>query len=197
MGDPIRTTRPDLDATELLSRVARGDVDAFEHLHRTIAPMVERVTGRVVGDRSIASEVAQEVMLEIWVKAPLRDPQRQPPLAWIATIAHRRAIDRVRSEQAESDRRHRDARRSATGGRGDPTADTATEHIEWQQIGAALSALSPRQREVIELAFYKGHTYREVAATLEIPLGTVKTRIRDALIRLRRHLADHPTHHPV
>ncbi|HEX7133088.1 MAG TPA: sigma-70 family RNA polymerase sigma factor [Iamia sp.] len=191
-----RAPRPGADATELLDQVAHGDLDAFEHLHRDIAAMVERVTARVVGDRSIASEVAQEVMLEIWIKAPLRDPERQPPLAWVATIAHRRAIDRVRSEQAESDRRRREAYRTATGDRGDPTADTATEHIEWQQIHAALDALSPRQHEVIELAFYQGHTYREVAAILGIPLGTVKTRVRDALIRLRRHLADQPRNHP-
>jgi RNA polymerase sigma-70 factor (ECF subfamily) len=183
------------DPAALMARVAQGDIDAFEHLHALVAPMVERVTGRVVGDWAIGSEVAQEVMLEIWVKAHTQEAGHQQPLAWVATIAHRRAIDRVRSEQAETDRRRRDFHRTAHGDRGDPTADIATEHLEWQQIAAGLSTLSSRQREVIEMAFYQGHTYREVARLLDIPIGTVKTRIRDALIRLRRQLSD-PAHLP-
>lgn len=189
---PHRGSPLPLDPVALLGRVAAGDVDAFEQLHTLVAPLVERVTMRVVGDRSIGSEVAQEVMLEIWVKAPFQNPPKQAPLAWVATIAHRRAIDRVRSEQAESDRRRRDFQRSSQGGRGDPTADQATEHLEWEQIARGLAMLPPRQREVIELAFYQGHTYREVAGLLGIPIGTVKTRIRDALIRLRRQIADSP-----
>ncbi len=173
-----------VDADALLSDVARGDATAFAALFDLVSPTVAGVARRVVRDPDQADEVAQEVMLEVWRLAPTYDPSKGSCRTWIATIAHRRAVDRVRSEQAERDRRVRDAERNGAGDP-DPVAGTVAHEAERLEVAAALDELTDLQRQTIELAYYGGYTYAQVAEILELPLGTVKTRIRDGMIRLR------------
>jgi RNA polymerase sigma-70 factor, ECF subfamily len=172
------------DADTLLASVARGDADAFAALYDLISPTVVGITRRVLRDPDQAEEVAQEVLLEVWRLAPTHDPAKGSCRTWIATIAHRRAVDRVRSEQAERNRRvHQGVRIGAVDP--DPTARPAADAAERAEVLAALDQLTDAQRQTIDLAYYGGYTYAEVAGILGLPLGTVKTRIRDGMIRLR------------
>ncbi len=175
---------PGRDADALLQAVARGDADAFAALYDLVAPTVVGIARRVIRDPDQADEVTQEVLLEVWRQAPTYDPSRGTCRTWVATIAHRRAVDRVRSEQAERDRRVRDGARTAAADP-DPTPRAVTEDAERAEVVAALDELTDLQRQTIELAYYGGHTYSQVADLLDLPLGTVKTRIRDGMIRLR------------
>jgi RNA polymerase sigma-70 factor (ECF subfamily) len=172
---------------QLLVATSRGDGPAFELLVRRVRPQVVRVAERVVRDPSIAEEVAQEVLTEVWRKADHFDPDRGNVSAWVSTLARRRAVDRVRSEQASRDRDDRIARRSQERDI-DVVADEVETRLEHWQVRNALASLSDRQREAIELAYFGGHTYRDVAQVLGIPEGTAKSRLRDGLLRLREAL---------
>lgn len=169
---------------ELLRQVARGDQEAFVAIYDRYAGVVYGVIRGVLRDPAQSEEVAQEVMVEAWRTAVRFDPERGSVRTWLCTMAHRRAVDRVRSEQASRDRAERVAREGH-----DPEHDHVAEavavRIEHQQVRDALSTLTDLQREAVELAYYGGYTYREVAELLDSPLGTVKTRMRDGLIRLR------------
>lgn len=167
---------------ELLRRVARGDEAAFSALYDQVAPRVYGLVLRVVRDPAMAEEVTQEVLLEGWRTASRFDPARGSAVSYLLTIAHRRSVDRVRSEQASSDRLRKVATAETPY---DDVVEQATTRIERQQVRRCLGNLTELQREVILLAYYRGHTYREVAELLEAPLPTVKTRMRDGLIRLR------------
>ena len=171
-------------ADGLLAQVARGDRDAFEGLFDLLAPLVLGVCRKVLRDTALAEEVTQEVMLEVWRTAPRHRGEEASARTWVAMIAHRRAVDRVRSEQAERDRRERDARVRPPASP-DPVGDEVAVGSERARVQDALSALTPIQRQSVELAYFGGHTHTEVAALLDLPLGTVKTRIRDGLVRLR------------
>ena len=168
----------------LLVRSAAGDRVAFAELYDRVSPQVIGVALRVLRDRALAEETAQEVLTEVWQKASRFDPDRGSAAGWIVTFAHRRAVDRVRSEQAARDRNdrvaHRDQERSY-----DHVADEVERRLEHWQVREAVARLTDRQREAIELAYFGGHTYREVASVLGIPEGTAKSRLRDALARLR------------
>ena len=170
----------------LLARVARGDREAFAELYDRVAPVVAGIARAVVRDPAQAEEVAQEVLLEVWRTAPRHDPSRGSARTWVATVAHRRAVDRVRREQAGRDR---DARVAATRPEQAPSPSGAVlDGFDRERVRRALDGLTPLQREAVTLAYYGGHTYAEVARLLDCPEGTVKTRIRDGLIRLRDHL---------
>jgi len=177
---------PDLPPTvdELLQRVARGDSPAFELLYDEIANSVFGVIRRVLHNPAQSEEVTQEVLIEVWRNATRFDPERGSATSWIHTMAHRRAIDRVRSAQASADRDQRVAMRDHVTPY-DDVADQVETHLEHQQVRRCLDSLTELQRESVGLAYYGGHTYREVAELLDVPLGTVKTRLRDGLIRLR------------
>ena len=172
---------------DLLVAAAAGDQRSFAVLVERIRPQALRVARGVVRDPSIAEEVAQEVLTEIWLKADRFDPDRGTVTGWVATLTRRRAVDRVRSEQAGRDRDDRVARRSQVR-EVDVVADEVELRLEHWQVRRALTELSDRQREAIELAYFAGHTYRDVARVLGIPEGTAKSRLRDGLLRLREAL---------
>jgi RNA polymerase sigma-70 factor (ECF subfamily) len=173
---------PDLAA--LLRRSSRGDQVAFEELYDAAAARIHGLVLRVVRDRAQAEEVTQEVFLDIWRTSARFDASLGSPLGWMLTIAHRKAVDRVRSAQSASDREgvygSRNQDRSF-----DVTAESAESRLEAQRVHQAMGSLTETQRGAVELAYLGGYTHTEVAALLGVPLGTAKTRIRDGLIRLR------------
>jgi RNA polymerase sigma-70 factor (ECF subfamily) len=169
---------------ELLVLVARGDGLAFEALYDRVVGSVFGVIRRVLRDPAQSEEVAQEVLVEVWRTATRYDGDRGSASTWIHTMAHRRAVDRVRSAQAAHDREERVAVRDHVPAY-DEVADKVEARLEQEQVRRCLQDLTDIQRESVTLAYYGGHTYREVAELLEVPLGTVKTRMRDGLIRLR------------
>jgi RNA polymerase sigma-70 factor (ECF subfamily) len=169
---------------ELLVRVAKGDEAAFEHLYDLVAGPVFGVVRRVVRDSAQSEEVTQEVLVELWRTAPRYSPAKGGAMTWALTMAHRRAVDRVRSSQARSDREERVGVLSAVR-EYDEVAEAVTASLEREQVRRCLSALTELQRESVVLAYYGGRTYPEVAELLDTPLATVKTRLRDGLIRLR------------
>lgn len=169
---------------DLLVAVSRGDQAAFAALYDRLGGLVYGVVKRVVRDPSQSEEVAQEVLVEVWRTSARFDPDKGSAQTWILTMAHRRAIDRVRSEQSSRDRTDRIGRRDRQR-EFDEVAEEVELRFEHQQVREALAALTDLQREAVELAYYRGYTYREVAEMLDTPLGTIKTRMRDGLIRLR------------
>jgi RNA polymerase sigma-70 factor (ECF subfamily) len=184
-GEPLAT---------LMRLVGRGDREAFAELYDAIAARVHGTVLRVVRDPAQAEEVTQEVFLELWRIAPRYERSRGSVAAWVATIAHRRAVDRVRSEQAVRDRTERGVDRAdqPAGELADAVADAVVEgdqaNFERGRVRRALGRLTEMQRQAVELAYFGGYTYREVAALLDVPEGTIKTRIRDGMIRLRDEL---------
>lgn len=172
------------DDEQVLLAVARGDRDAFAELYERFAAVVLGVVRRTLRDPSQSEEVAQEVFVELWRQAARFDPERGRASTWILTLAHRRAVDRVRTEQSRRNRTDRVAAREHRREH-DEVAETVELRLEHQQVRAALDVLTPLQREAVELAYYRGLTYREVAEQLGTPLGTIKTRMRDGLIRMR------------
>jgi RNA polymerase sigma-70 factor (ECF subfamily) len=167
-----------------LRRVALGDEDAFEQLYRSVAGQVLGVVQRVLRDPAQSEEVAQEVLVEVWRTASRFDARRGSGITWVLTMAHRRAVDRVRSSQAASDREDRVGRREQQRPY-DEVAEQVSERLEHEAVRRCLGGLTDLQRESVQLAYYGGNTYREVAELLDAPLGTIKTRLRDGLIRLR------------
>jgi RNA polymerase sigma-70 factor, ECF subfamily len=180
-----------VDATseELLVAAATGDEAAFSVLAQRVRAQALRVATGVVRDPAMAEEVTQEVLTEVWLKADRFDPTRGNVSGWISTLARRRAVDRVRSEQAGRNRDDRVARRDQERDV-DVVAEEVEVRLEHWQVRRALAELSDRQREAIELAYFGGHTYRDVARVLGIPEGTAKSRLRDGLLRLREALDD-------
>lgn len=178
---PASTARRDED---LLLEVARGDQAAFADLYDRMAPLVHGIVRGVVRDPAQSEEVTQEVLVEVWRTAARFDPSRGAARFWVATMAHRRAVDRVRSEQASRDRSERVGARQRERAF-DEVSEQVELRFEHQQVREALSALTDLQRQAVELAYFQGYTYREVAELLDTPLGTIKTRMRDGLIRLR------------
>lgn len=179
VDDPLR----EIDVA--LGRAGRGDEAAFAELYDRTSRLVYGIVVKVVRDPAMAEEVTQEVYLELWRLAPRYEPGRGSARSWIATIAHRRAVDRVRSEQARRDRDQRDAERTVRPY--DEVSERVVDDLDEGRLRRALEALSETQWEAVRLAYYGGMTYREVAVLLEVPEGTIKTRIRDGLIKLRDH----------
>ena len=178
--EPVAEHDPDLAA--LLARVAHGDHQAFELVYGELAGPVYGVVRHVLRDPAQSEEVAQEVLLEIWRTAWRFDPARGSAAAWALTIAHRRAVDRVRSETAGSRREQKAAPDIVPG---DDVAEVVAATLDHQRVRRCLDGLTELQRESIKLAYYGGYTYPQVAQLLGVALGTVKTRIRDGLIRMR------------
>ncbi|GHD50926.1 sigma-70 family RNA polymerase sigma factor [Streptomyces galbus] len=173
---------PDLE--ELVGRVALGDQEAFAAVYDVVAGPVLGVVRSVLRDRAQSEEVMQEVLVEVWRTAPRYRSDRGTAINWILTLAHRRAVDRVRSVEASAEREHKAALLDQL-----PEYDEVTEQVqtrlEREQVRRCLRTLTELQHQAVTLAYYRGLTYRQVAEALALPLGTVKTRLRDGLIRLR------------
>ncbi|MEU0820232.1 sigma-70 family RNA polymerase sigma factor [Streptomyces mirabilis] len=176
------SAKPDLQ--ELVGRVALGDEEAFASVYDAVVNPVLGVVRAVLRDQAQSEEVTQEVMVEVWRTAPRYRSDRGTAINWILTLAHRRGVDRVRSVEAATARDHKAALLEHT-----PEYDEVTEQVEArlerEQVRRCLRTLTEIQRQAVTLAYYRGLTYRQVAETLTLPLGTVKTRLRDGLIRLR------------
>jgi len=166
----------------MLRMVARGDQHAFEVVYDRLARPAYGVIRRVVRDPAQSEEVTQEVLLEVWRTASRFDPEMGSAATWVLTIAHRRAIDRVRAEAAAAGREQKSADIQV---RHDEVVDAVEASLDRERVQRCLGGLTEVQRESITLAYYGGYTYRQVAALLGVTLAAIKTRIRDGLIRMR------------
>ncbi|MDE0545911.1 ECF RNA polymerase sigma factor SigK [Microbacterium sp. C7(2022)] len=172
---------------ELLQRIAQGDQNSFARVYDLLSPRVFGLILRVLVDRSQSEEVLQEVFLEVWQSASKFAPNRGQGRSWVLTIAHRRAVDRVRSAQASSDRDVRVGVRDLEVAH-DGVAEQVELRIEGEKVTNALSLLPDSQREALTLAYFGGYSQSEISALVGAPLGTIKTRMRDGMSRLRMEL---------
>ena len=172
---------------ELIRLVALGDEAAVERLYDAVSSRVFGLVRRVVRDPAQSQEVTQEIFLDIWEQASRFDPARGKAMSWILVIAHRKAVDKVRASQASSNRDLREGVKNYQESY-DDVADTVETQMEAERVQKALETLTAAQQEAISLAYYGGYTHQEVAELLKVPVGTVKTRIRDGMIRMRDRL---------
>jgi len=181
--------RDDLSIAEMLRCASRGDEIAFAQMYDATSSRVYGHVLRLVRNRAIGDEVTQEVYLQAWQSAARFDETRGSALTWLMTLAHRRAVDRIRSVEAAS-RRDEAYHRQIDIVEHDVTAAAAEMSAEADRVRSALAALSAVQRQVIELAYFQGHTHSEIALIAGIPVGTAKSRIRDGLLRMRDLVAE-------
>ena len=189
MLDHVGASTTETDAA-LIAAVAAGDDAAMARLYDRFTALVQAVAVRMLRDRALADELAEDVFVEIWRRSSQYDATRGSLATWIATIARSRGIDRIRARQrqghvelGEDDR----PEAAFTAPSSDPAAGVVASE-DRVRINRALRALSPEQREALELAYFAGLTQTEIAARLSRPLGTVKTHMRQGLIRMRDEL---------
>lgn len=184
MGASVGAAGP-TDA-ELLERMRDGDERALEALYARYGGLVYALALRIVGDRELAREVLQDTFLRSWDGRETYDPKRGRVAWWLIGVARNRAIDLLRSRSHHARLREQGPIREE--GR-EPSGPDAQELLLVRRaVGDALRSLSPVQREAVELAYYAGLTQAEIAQELGQPLGTVKSRTREAMDRLRRVL---------
>jgi len=192
MGEPgLRLVPPGgghADVDVLVSRVARGDASAFEALYDELSSAVFGLARRVVRDPARAEDVTQEVFLEVWRKAARFDSTLGKAKTWVMTIAHRRAVDAVRRNESQKRQDEKTAPEQVSH---DEPADSLIAAEEQGAVRECLETLTDLQLEAVRLAYFNGYTYSEVATLLDKPLPTIKTRMRDGLIRLRDCLEGH------
>ncbi|WP_201776585.1 ECF RNA polymerase sigma factor SigK [Allosalinactinospora lopnorensis] len=176
---------PPDDLGDLLRRTALGDLDAFESVYRELSGPVFGLAQRILVDRAQAEEVTQEVFTEIWRLAARFDAERGGVRSWVLTVAHRRAVDRVRSEQAATSRMERVGQLVPEASPADDVPDQVEHRLEREKVRRCLRRLTEMQSEVVRLTYYTGYTQREAAELLRVPLTTVKGRLRDGLVKLR------------
>ena len=170
------------DIDVLIGRVARGDAGAFESLYDELASAVFGLARRVVRDPARAEDVTQEVFLEVWRKASRYDRALGTPRTWVLTIAHRRAVDAVRRSESQKRQDNHGAPDEVIH---DEPGEAVIREEEHGAVRGCLETLTELQLESVRLAYFNGYTYNEVATLLDKPLPTIKTRMRDGLIRLR------------
>lgn len=186
-GDPVEmlVEQPD----RLLERVARGERDALLALHDRLGPAMLAVALRVTRDRAVAEEIVQEALLAVWREAGAFDRARGSASSWLLTLVRNRAIDALRARRRRASLEDRCADEPA-----DASATPEQHSSESERAAAvrvALSRLRPELRAALELAYYSGRSHSEIAAALDVPLGTIKTRIATAVKCLREELAQH------
>ncbi len=169
---------------ELVARSSRGHDDAFSELYDLTASRIYGLVLRVLRSADHAAEVTQEVFVEVWRQSARYAPDKGSVLAWMSTIAHRRAVDRVRSVSSEVARDEHYAV-TAVDREADHVWEDVEQRMDIDRVRRGMASLTPIQREAVGLAYFGGYTQTQVAALLKLPLGTVKTRIRDGLIGLR------------
>ena len=175
-------------------RLTAAEPAALAEVYDQYASFVFGLARRVIGEPRGAEDVTQEVFVVLWERPEFFDPTRGTLRTWLATLAHRRAVDYVRREEARRRRSQRDAARRATAV--PDVEEIATAILTAEQVRAALDALPAEQREAIELAYFGGRTYREVAVELGIPEGTAKSRLRLGLRRVAAALTEAGVHTP-
>ena len=182
------TTR-EPDDKRLLERIVERDLDALGALYDRYSNGVYALAMQVLRDSGAAEEVAQDVFHNVWRRASSYHPDRGKVTSWLFSIAHHRTIDELRRRRREREHVQHgvDIDNRPSEGRGDPVEYT-TLRFEGGRIKEALGVLRTEQREVVMLAYYGGFTHSEIAARLDQPLGTVKTRMRLALKKLREVL---------
>lgn len=186
---PASLSSNDPRLSELMLDVARGSTASFERVYDAVADQVYGIALRVLRNPTLAEDAAQEALLEVWSSASRFDAKRGTARSWILTIAHRRAVDKVRREESHANRARVDFATTPTVTPSDdgPARVIDTLQGEWEaaRVRRALTGLSEIQREALSLAYWRGLTHREVAAELGIPLGTAKARLRDGILRMR------------
>jgi len=188
--EPSRDVNPAesaVTADTLLALVANGDQRAFAQLYDLMASRVLGLTRRVLRDHAQSEEVTQEIFLEVWQNAPRFDAGKGSAVTWIMTMTHRRAVDRVRAAQSSRDRDTKVGIRDYQS-EYDHVAETVEVKLESERVKEALERLTELQRQAVTLAYFGGLSHSEVAELLHIPVGTIKTRLRDGMIRLRDEL---------
>lgn len=187
LDDGVDGTTPAVTSEDLLGRIAAGDRQAFAELYDRTAPRVFGLVKRLLRDHSQSEEVTQEIFLEIWQTASRYDAGKGGAMAWMLTMTHRRAVDRVRASQSSRDRDTRIGIRDFA-----PEFDSVAENVEIQieseRVKEAMKRLTELQRQAVSLAYFGGYSHSEVSQMLKVPIGTVKTRLRDGMIRLRDEL---------
>jgi len=171
----------------LVVATARGDRCAFTELYDRTSSRVLGLVRRILVDSAQSEEVAQEVFLAVWQEAAQFDPERGGAVSWLLLRARRRAIDRVRSAQSSHVRDLTVGTRDLDAPR-DDVAEAAEVHLEHVRVCRAMGSLTCVQRQALELTYLRGQTQSEAAAEVGVPLGTMKSRTRDALIALRKLL---------
>lgn len=168
----------------LLDQIAQGDQAAFAEFYQLTSRRVFGMARRVLIDTELSEDTTQEVFLQVWQNASKFNPDAGSPLAWLMTISHRRAVDKVRSSQSSTDR---EARYGASSQEidHDSVSDEVDSRLEAEAVVRCLETLTDTQQESVRLAYYGGLTYREVAEKLNAAVPTIKSRIRDGLIRLK------------
>lgn len=172
------------DLFGLLARIAQHDQSAFAEFYAQTSRRVYGLARRVLIDPELSQDTTQEVYLQVWNLADRFNPDAGSPMAWLMTLAHRRAVDRVRSEQSSTDREARYGAAMQVKDH-DDVVDTVTQRLEAEAVVKCLKTLTETQQESVRLAYYGGLTYREVAEKLDVAVPTIKSRIRDGLIRLK------------
>lgn len=187
LDDAVDGTTPIVTSEDLLGRVAHGDQQAFAELYDRTSSRVFGLVKRLLRDHAQSEEVTQEIFLEIWQTATRYEAGKGGAMSWMLTMTHRRAVDRVRASQSSRDRDTRIGIRDFA-----PEFDSVAENVEIQieseRVKEAMTRLTELQRQAVSLAYFGGYSHSEVSQMLKVPIGTVKTRLRDGMIRLRDEL---------